>query len=299
MDPVFHASGIDVDAAAGQLSVMVNAGVAFDTDGANVTGDNFLYKLNLRGDSPHSVLWRANLTAATDGAVGGCQDAAVDSSGNTFVACSYPGAILRVTSDGGSVKPWFLSNYTAPGAAKIEAGISGVQALDDDVLLAADSQSRKLVRFDMNAAAGVPVEVPIVEGYDNGTTWEGLDGIYMPERWGGRVLLVSSNTQGTNVLVSDDEWATARQVGFVAKPSDEAFSVATMQMGERVYSVNEFFGDAAQPKVPGTVAGSRSEFPLQDITEAVDAMVKKDWEQQGEEFDKQQQPQDGAACRAV
>lgn len=69
LDPVYHASGIEVDIVTRKLSVLVNSGIAFDSEGANVTGDNFLFKVDLASPG-REVLWCANLTAATEGEVG-------------------------------------------------------------------------------------------------------------------------------------------------------------------------------------------------------------------------------------
>lgn len=107
--------------------------------------------------------------------------------------------MLRVSADSHRVDPWYLSDYTPAGASKIKAGLTGIQAMGDgSTLLASDARAKNLVRFDMAADKGTPLEVPIA-AYD-GSPWLGLDAIYMPGRYGRRVLLVSSNTQGTSVL---------------------------------------------------------------------------------------------------
>lgn len=272
MDPIFHASGIDVDHTAKRLSVIVEAGVAFDTEGANVTGDNFLYKVDLN-DAKREVLWRANLTAVTDGAYGGCQDAAHDGLGNTFVVCTYPSAVIKVNADGSAAVPWYLSNYKTPGASVTQAGLSGIVSTGD-LLLAADARDKNLVRFDISAEKGKPVVIPVTGM--NLSTWNSLDGVFMPPKYGGKVLLISSNTQGTNVLVSRDGWQSAQQIGFVAKPTDQdTFAVATLQIRDRIYGINEYFLDAAnKPKVDGTNAGPRKQFPLQNLTKKIDELVK-------------------------
>ncbi|KAF4337106.1 trichothecene biosynthesis [Fusarium beomiforme] len=66
-NPLFHSSGVRVDTL-DRLSVVVNSGAAFDTGGQNIQGDNFLLKFDL---VDKSLLWRANLTTATDGVYGG------------------------------------------------------------------------------------------------------------------------------------------------------------------------------------------------------------------------------------
>lgn len=271
MNPVFHASGIDVDAKKKRLSVLINAGVAFDTNGANVTGDNLLYKVDL-SDPEHRVLWRTNLTAVTHGAYGGCQDAASDAAGNTYAICTFPSAIIKLNADGSEAIPWYLSNYTKPGTTPIEGGITGIVSTGD-ILLTPSSRERALLRFDSKSATGSPVKVPI-SGY-NESDWSDLDGAFMPPKYGDTVLLISNNIKGTIVVVSTDGWQSAKQVGFIPKMSEEAFSVASLQLRNRVYVVNEFFADASGTQVPGTNAGPRKEFPLQDINQQVYGLVKQ------------------------
>ncbi|KID83623.1 TRI14-like protein [Metarhizium guizhouense ARSEF 977] len=277
MNKDYHASGIEVEAETGLLSAIINPGAAFDTSGADISGDSFLYKIDMK---TKKVVWRSNVSTPTKGAYGGCQEAIHDRHHNTFVLCTYPGAIIKVSADGKTATPWYLSNYMEPGATVQRPGLTGGVS-KDDFLLAVDDETHKLMRFDMREEKGNPVVVPI--GKNNEDVGLGLDGAYLPPKYDGRVLLVTSESKEINVIVSNNNWQTAEKVGVVpntyfANPeNNRGFSVSTVQIPvrheERIYSINEYFldaQDASKPTVPDTLAKDRSEFPLQDITKAVD-----------------------------
>ncbi|KAK9444594.1 TRI14-like protein [Metarhizium brunneum] len=280
MNKDYHASGIEVEAKTGLLSAIIAPGAAFKTRGVNISGDNFLYKIDMK---TKKVKWRSNVSTPTKGKYGGCQDAVRDSRGNTFVICTYPGAIIKVSADGETATPWFLSHYMEPGANVSRPGFTG-GASKDDFLLAVDEETRKLVRFDMRDERGHPVLVPI--GKDDENVGLGLDGAYLPPKYNGRVLLVTSESKEINVIVSDDNWQTAKKVAVIQNTyfnnpeNNQGFSVSTVQVGvgpkAPIYSINEYFldaQDASKPTVPETLAKDRSEFPLQDITHDVEAAV--------------------------
>ncbi|EFY85520.1 hypothetical protein J3459_015748 [Metarhizium acridum] len=268
LQPEFHASGVEVDPKQNQLSVAINAGIAFDTQGENVTGDNFLYKVALSGKP--ETLWKINLNDVTKGAYSGCQDMAHDNCGNTFVVCTYPGAIVKVNSNGQEAKLWYQSNYTRPGEKPIKAGLTGIVA-SGDLFIVNDAQANKLVSFKKRDGEGKRVEIPV-----SGLTGEtGDDGVYLPEKYGGKVLLTQLSGKGTNVFVSKDGWKSAEFVKLIPSKyiSKQGFAVATVQIKERIYGVIEYFMDAAN-KVPGTVAGNRTQFELEDLTTQIDELVK-------------------------
>ncbi|KHN97406.1 TRI14-like protein [Metarhizium album ARSEF 1941] len=258
---VFHASGVQVDPL-GYLSVIVNAGAAFDTRGEDISGDNFLIKYDLQGKKE---VWRQNLTAVTKGVYNGFQDIEHDSSGTSFAVGTWPSSIVRVGADGKDAKAWYLTNDTD----HTKKGLTAL-ASKGNILLASEDIGHRLLRFDMTADQGNPTVVPIGE---NGTTpiANRPDGIYLPKRFCGNVLLVSSQDQGTIVLRSrDGTWERAEWLGIVPNrfASEGGSTTASVQMGDRIFASTEWFGDAAN-KVPGTLAGNRTEFPMYDITDEV------------------------------
>ncbi|KAK8054262.1 trichothecene biosynthesis [Apiospora saccharicola] len=272
-DPSLHLSGVKVDPQ-GCLSLVVDAGSAFDTSGADISGDNFLVKYDLASDK---VLWQANLTALTDGAYGGYQDVTHDArDGASFVVGTFPSSLIKVTADG-DAKSWYLktpANHTIKGFSGL------VPSPDGNSLLVSDSFDGKLYRFDMAAEQGTPQNVPITTR--NGTATQmttSLDGVSIPPRWGGKVILVSDNAAGTHVLYSADaSWTSAVLRGTVPNRLAGAggFTVATVSVGSgsgsgsSVYAVTEWFTDA---KVPGSRAGDRAQFPLVDITADIWALL--------------------------
>ncbi|KAK2601777.1 hypothetical protein QQS21_004661 [Conoideocrella luteorostrata] len=269
--PDLHASGVQVDHLQ-RLSVSVNAGAAFDTQGTNTTGDNFLVKYGLK---EKRELWRMNLTPVAEG-FAGYQDIEHDSCGNSFVVGTFPGSIIRVNFNGTKATPWYLTEKRKSSTQ----GLTGL-AVKDGMLFASDEVGGKLLRFDdMHAEKGVPVEVPI-HGADGKTSiGKGLDGIYFPPLFEGKVLLVSNSMNGTVVLRSKDgTWKSAENLGLIHNPQTEpqhgGFTTASVQMGKRIYALTEYFADAAPPNKPvcGTLAGNRTVFPLQDITDLVTKLV--------------------------
>ncbi|KAK7931082.1 trichothecene biosynthesis [Apiospora marii] len=270
-DPSLHLSGVKLDPQ-GRLSLIVDAGRAFDTSGADIVGANFLVKYDLAADR---VLWRADLTALTNGTYGGYQDVAHDArTGASFALGTFPSSLVRVAADGQAATAWYLRT---PADHTVKGFSGAVPAPDGKALLVSDSSDGGLYRFDMAAARGTPEAVPITDGKSGAATrmTTSLDGVSIPPRWGGKVILVSDNAAGTHVLYSDDaSWTGAELRGTVPNRLLDAggVTVATVSVGGggSVYAVTEYFGDA---KLPGSRAGDRSQWPLIDITADIEALL--------------------------
>ncbi|KAL0943561.1 uncharacterized protein CTRU02_201448 [Colletotrichum truncatum] len=268
-DSELHSSGVRVDPL-DRLSIIIDAGSAFDTEGKNITGDNILVKYDL---TQKRVLWQRNLTELTNGVYGGFQDTAHGPDGTTYALGTFPSSIIRVSPDGSKADAFYLKT---PAIHTIH-GFSGlVTAPDGKSILVADSSDGQLYRLDIgvsaNSTAVAPVRVPLKSADIIGSA---LDGVSIPSRYNGKVILVSDNVNGTVVLHSDDaKWESATVLGSVPNGylADGGSSVTTVQIGGSVYVVTEWFGDS---KVAGTLAGDRSEWPLVDITAAVDAFLAK------------------------
>ncbi|KAF6793381.1 hypothetical protein CMUS01_16100 [Colletotrichum musicola] len=263
-DPILHSSGVRVDPL-DRLSIIVDAGAAFDTEGKDISGDNILVKYDL---TTRQVLWQRNLTEVTGGVYGGFQDTAHGADGTTYALGTFPSSIIRVSPDGKDAKSWYLKT---PADHTIH-GLSGlVSAPDGKSILVADSADGQLYKFDISKEQGEPVRVPLTGAEIIG---KALDGVSIPSRYKGKVILVSDNVDGTVVLHSPDaKWESAKVVGTIPNGylADGGSTVATVQIGGSVYVVTEYFGDA---KVEGTLAGNRTEWPLIDITAQVDALLK-------------------------
>ncbi|KAH6996007.1 hypothetical protein BKA56DRAFT_510055 [Ilyonectria sp. MPI-CAGE-AT-0026] len=260
---LLHSSGVQRDPL-DRLSVVVDAGSSFDTGGQDISGDNWLVKYSLEKDR---VLWQRNLSAVTAGAYSGFQDIEHDQHGNTFVLGTFPSSLIRVSADGKKATPWYLGPKSSNPTA---AGFSGLVNIGDS-LVVSNTADGQLYRFDITAAKGTPVRIPITTG--QARIGGALDGVYLPPRYDGKVILVSDNVNGTIVLRSSDaKWKTAERLGVI--PNDllakGGSAVASVQIGDKIYAVTEFFGDSV---VPGTLAGNRTTFPLIDITKKIEKLL--------------------------
>ncbi|KAI8297864.1 putative transporter SEO1 [Colletotrichum sp. SAR11_240] len=273
-DSELHSSGVRVDPL-DRLSIIIDAGSAFDTAGQNITGDNILVKYDL---TEEKVLWQRNLTEVTGGVYGGFQDTAHGPDGTTYALGTFPSSIIRVSPDGSEATAWYLKT---PADHTIH-GFSGlVAAPDGKSILIADSSDGQLYRFNLdttsNATAPTPARIPLGLASTIGSA---LDGASIPSRYKGTVILVSDNVDGTVVLHSADaKWDSAAVIGTVpnAYLAEGGSTTATVQIGGSVYSVTEWFGD---DKVAGTLAGNRTEWPLVDITANIDAFLAAHLDQQ-------------------
>ncbi|KAK0621889.1 hypothetical protein B0T17DRAFT_618275 [Bombardia bombarda] len=261
LNPDFHVGGVAWDPYTGLASVIVGQGNAFNTDGANITGDNFIEKFDPR---TQMFIWRLNITAVSKGIYGGFNDIAHDPDGNTFFCGTYPSSIMKVDPKGQAVIPWYLPatiNQTARGYSGIVSHSSTIVVLDSGV--------GKLFRFDAKSKRGTPTLVPIQPDQ----IFEGGDSIRLPIKYSGRIMLVALHARGVAVLRSRNaDWKTAEYLGLVPNSPTlpaGASVVSTVQIGNSLYIVNEWFGDSM---VPGTLAGNRTTFPMVDITEQVDAL---------------------------
>lgn len=258
----FHVGGVAWDQHSGLASVIIGQGNAFETSGANISGDNFIAKYD-----PHAAkfLWNLNITAVTQGVYGGFNDIAHDPAGNTYFCGTFPSSILKVDAEGTAVIPWHLPetvNHTI-------RGYSGI-ASHENTIIVLDSGTGKLFRFDATAAKGTPVPVahvpeePIVRG----------DAIRLPLKYGGRVLLIAQHLRGVAVLRSPDaSWTTAEYLGLIPNdPSlpEGALTTSVTQISDRIFTVTDWFSD---PIVPGTVAGNKTSFPMVDITDQIEVLL--------------------------
>ena len=262
-NPEYHLGGVAASPYSGLLSIVVDAGAAFNTGGKDLRGTNLL--LQYDPDS-EKVIYNVNLTETTKGVYGGFQDVEFDGRGNVFVVGTFPASILKVPEGGKEVIEWYKSD-DASGTS----GFGGL-ATKGDILLTNYDTPGTIVRFDMRDPKGKPETVPITPAIKlNGT-----DAIYLPPKYDGKVLLVAIGQKGLQVLRSrDGEWRDAEYLGLVPNNSTEAagtWTTAAVQMGEnRVYMIVEYFTDAP---VEGMLAGNRTRFPVVDVTEEVERLVK-------------------------
>ncbi|KID93212.1 TRI14-like protein, partial [Metarhizium majus ARSEF 297] len=267
----YHASGVKVDPFTDRLSVIINPGAAWTNGGADISGDTWLIKVDLK--TGHE-LWRSNLTTALDGKYGGYQDVAHDPAGNSYVIGTFPGSIVKVDPSGKTITPWFVSQETDTTVT----GFTGIVYLDKK-LLTTYGRNGQLQRFNSCDGEGKPTTIPVrtIETPPTDAVLENIEAITLPKKYNGKVLLVASNTKGVYVLRSKDgKWDSAEILGEIPNKYSESGGVVvtTVQVDDRLYAVLEYFGDVANP-VPETVAGNRTEFPLQDIPSDVDKLLQQ------------------------
>lgn len=263
-NPSLHIGGVQVDARTRLVSVVVDAAAAFNTAGSDISGDNFVIKYD---PAKKQVVWNKNVTAVTNGRYGGFQDVEHDPRGNTYAVGSFPGTIVKIDPEGSAVEPWFLPQQIVPS----KMGFSGLAA-KGDILLANNNEDRQIYRFDMRDDKGRPELVPRAPN----ATLDATDAIYLPPRYDGKVLLVAESAKGITVLRSKDgSWKTAEHLGTVPNSSPAAqggIVTAPVQIGDNLFMIEEFFIDTP---VSGSTAGSRTSFPMVDITSEVELLLRK------------------------
>lgn len=272
----YHIGGVAWDPYTNLYTILTDPAAqwTFGHFGEDVSGTHLLIKYNPYTDK---TLWTLNISTLTNERYGGFQDIETDPQGNTYVVGTFPSTILRADKHGRQIKNWYLPDPLPPTTQK---GLSGLAMVPHtNILLSADSTTGDVFRFDTRLSKGIPVKVPVTPDVPH----TDLDGIYLPPKYGGEILLISSWFVGTQVLRSKDKkWKKAEYLGTVPNPpveGVESINVATVQIGDnsrtggRIKVVIGIF-DPESEWVPGTVAGNRTDFPMTDITDAVERLVR-------------------------
>ncbi|GFP58863.1 trichothecene biosynthesis protein 14 [Trichoderma asperellum] len=218
---------------------------------ANFTGPNSIirYDTNTR-----KILWITDLVPIqkevfrqTGKLITGFQDMAEDNQGNTYVIGTFGSIIVKINRNGGIVR-------------------SG------DKIVINDRVAPGLLTFDINEPRGYPVYVH-PEGFPTNYTGGG-DGLLLPSRYGGKVILWSDDFYGTRVVGSRNNWKTAEYVGLVLMDDNLSrqggYTTGSFEVGQAIYSLTEFFQPTRSVK-------PKQEFLMVDMTEQIDELVK-DWE---------------------
>jgi hypothetical protein len=262
-------SGIVLDATNNVLSAVVEADEFFLTAGNDVSGDNFVVKVDLN----NFAIKKINLTTTTKGKYGAFIDLDNGLSGDLYVNGGYPSSILHIDRRD-HVSPFYVRE---PATAPRPFGFGGVVRFHD-TLIANDNANHQLVRFSLHSGNRSPVVIPQTN-YHNFSAGASLS---LPHRYGGRVLLQAEDilvkkTTGVSVFSSMDGWKTAKFVGFIEsvdrklEPASVAISQTTArEIGDRIYSSVLFYDNKMNP----SMAGNRTDFALRDITDSIDALLK-------------------------
>ncbi|GAB1316067.1 Trichothecene biosynthesis protein [Madurella fahalii] len=265
LNPTYHIAGVIWDKHSSLVSAVVTQALAFRTGGVNITGDNWLNKYD---PAAGRWLWSANLTTVSGGRYGGFNDVAHDRAGNSWVCGTFPGTILKVDKTGRHITEWYVPRQVN----RMVWGFTGIEVVGR-ALLVVDVAKGALLRFEdiRKEKGGEPVRVPV----EPVPTIVRSDAMRLPDKYGGKVLLITDQSRGVLVLRSRDKWKTAEYLGLV--PNDAtlppgALTAAVSQMANRIYMVPNWFGE---PRVEGTLTGNRTTFYLVDITEQVDELLSK------------------------
>ncbi|KAK4163957.1 hypothetical protein QBC43DRAFT_237893 [Cladorrhinum sp. PSN259] len=273
----YHIGGVAWDPYTSLYTILTDPAAPWvpDAFGVNISGTHLLMKYNPDNDK---ILWTLNISKVTNEKYGGFQDVETDPEGNTYVVGTFPGTILRADPKGKAIKPWYLPPPPLPPTT--QKGFTGIaQVPNKNILLSADGDGQ-LYRFDTRLPKGIPIRVPLSPEI----LYNDIDAIYLPPKYDGRILLLSSWVSGTQVLRSKDKsWKKAEYLGTVPNPTGPlidlaAIQVATVQIGPNTKDGGRIFVVFLNfdfPWVEGTVAGPRRLFPMPDITEQVEALVGK------------------------
>ncbi|KAK1759934.1 hypothetical protein QBC47DRAFT_373335 [Echria macrotheca] len=263
-----HIGGVAWDSSTGLITILSDPAKQWATAGADLSGDHLIMKYN---PNTETLLWTLNITELTHGKYGGFQDVETDRRGNTYIVGTWPGTVLRVDKHGRAVRNWYLPDPMPPTTQK---GFSGLAAVPGTEILLSNDGDGHLYRFDMRDDVGKPVHVPIIPP----VFYNGTDAVYLPPRYGGKVLLVAVNRVGVQVLRSGDKtWQTAEYLGTIPTPKGSLYDggvvTAAVQIGYpgSIYMIIDY---TDFPWVLGTVAGNRTTFPMPDITDQIEQLLK-------------------------
>ncbi|KAF5578266.1 immune-responsive 1 [Fusarium pseudocircinatum] len=262
-------SGTVINPTNNVLAAVVEADPFFLTAGNDVSGDNFVVKVDLNTFASTKI----NLTATTRGQYGAFLDIDNGLSGDLYVNGGYPASILHIDCQD-KVSPFYVREPTTPPRS---FGFGGVVRVGD-TLIASDNTKHELVKIAIRSGHHSPVVIPQTN-YHN---FSGAGSVSVPHRYGGKVLLMAedvtaTNTTGVSVFSSKDGWKSTRFLGFIesidrkSEPASVAMSLASAhELGDRIYSSTLFYDNKVNP----AMAGNRSDFALRDITDSVDSLLE-------------------------
>lgn len=242
--------------------------IAVDYSNANYTGPNHLLVYDpktkrLIADLNLDVA-QGEYEATTGNLTNGFQDvAAVNTTGDSYIIGTFGNSIVKLTQDTSVPHVWYApTNYT------YQYGFGGIASLGEK-LIVSDALSGGFVTFDTRETEPRPTYVKL-QGLPANYKPLNADGVYLPKRYNGKVVLWSDDYNGTSVYGSDDNWATAHFIGLIVNDDpgriQGSMTTACFEINDRVYVLNQIF-QFALPVKP------RKNFPFFDITSQLDALV--------------------------
>lgn len=264
-------TGIDYDGM-GSMYFAATSYTAFEatTSGnpalANFTGPNSIIRYDTKA---RKILWTTDLVPLqnqvfqqTGKLVTGFQDMAEDDQGNTYVIGSFGSIIIKISRNG-TPEIWYQPKNIN------DTLVSGGIVRSGDKIVINDRVAPGLLTFDINEPKGLPVFVR-PEGFPTNYTGGG-DGLLLPARYDGKVILWSDDFYGTRVVGSRNNWKTAEYLGLVlmddSLSKQGGYTTDSFEVGQTIYSLTEFFSSTRSVK-------PKQEFLMVDMTKQIDELVK-------------------------
>ncbi|OXV10899.1 hypothetical protein Egran_01344, partial [Elaphomyces granulatus] len=265
----YHLSTVQYNRKTGVMYLSANNGIAFVSNGVNLTGPNTFIKYDTSIDrvvftaDMGSIL--AELKARTGSIYNGYQDIAEDVAGNAYYMTTFGPSITKITPEGTLSLFFYLPPVIINGTTQANwAGIFSV----GNVLVSLDNVSGKMFRLDTTAKD--PFKdysiYPLADSPPRSDVKIICDRIYPPPMFGGKIALCSNDGTGTYVFYSNDVWKSAKYLGLVASPNDGGVPTAACQITNSLYTNSEYFLDGGPTF---DQVGSRTVFPFTDITQEV------------------------------
>lgn len=279
----YHIAGVDYDASSGAMFFTANSGLAFETNGADLSGPQKIIKWDTTAMETVYIADLAPIqeqyTSAFGHATAGFGDIAEDSHGNSYTPASFGGYSIAKIAPNGTVTSFFMSNETAKNATAQPYLLPSILSLpSENKLLLGDSERGTFVTFDTKSESPVPTIIQISNLPSNYTTVS-CDAIIAPNRYSQTVVLCAVDTLGGSGAItafsSQDKWATAKYLGVVynTDPRTKGFLTTTaVEITNSIFLNSMPFSDSSI----FDVAGNRSIFTIIDITEQVDNLVGAD-----------------------
>ncbi|KAL6881397.1 hypothetical protein J3F83DRAFT_711170 [Trichoderma novae-zelandiae] len=239
---------------------------------ANFTGPNSVIRYDTKS---RRIRWIADLVPIqkdifkrTRKLVTGFQDMAEDDQGNSYVMGTFGSVILKINRNG-TPRIWYEPKNIN------DTLVSGGIVRSGNKLVINDRVAPGLLTFDISEPEGRPVYVH-PEGFPANFSGGG-DGLLLPSKYSGKIILWSDDFYGTRVVGSRNGWKTAEYLGLAPMDgtlgSQGGFTTGSFEVGQTIYSLTEFF-QLARPVKP------KKDFLMVDMTEQVDDLVRA-WEGKG------------------
>ncbi|OXV06020.1 hypothetical protein Egran_06212 [Elaphomyces granulatus] len=260
----YHVSGVQYDRKTGAMYFSANNGIAFSSNGADLTGPNRFIKYNTSTDrvvfitDMDSVV--AQLNALTGYQYNGFQDMAEDLAGNAYYVTSLGPSIFKVTPDGTPSIFFYLPPKFINGT--VQSNWGGIFSVGN-ILVSLDNFNGKMFRLDTTAKD--PFKDYTTYSLADSPVQVHCDRTYPPPMFDGKIVLCSNDGNGTYVLYSNDLWQSAKYLGLAASPNYGGIPTASCQIANSLYTNTEYFLDG----VTFDKVGNRTDFPFTDITQKV------------------------------